>query len=334
MTSSRSIVAAFLMTISVAIHAAAENAGPHAALDRLTSMSPAEKERLRIQYERFERLPEAEQVKLRQLDSAIANDPQPNRLRQVMRSYSDWLSILPSSDRVELMSLPVEQRIERIKQVLEQQEQERFKELFGSKLQPSDQKVLLDWVHDLITQNEEQILQRLTPIERQRLQYIEDSTQRRVIMAMIFRWKSRDVRLFDLLHPTPDDLEQLSGQLSPLARDTLDAARNEKEREQLIQVWARAVIDSRARPAVSKEEMQHFLTNVITDEQRAYLESLPQDRMRMELQRLYMRHRFNGSQGPGPFRPGGPGSNPPNGRRGGIMRGGNPRQAVDQEKSG
>ncbi len=288
--------------------AAAETA--EVVSERLAKLSPSEKERLRQQQERFSRLSSEQQAKLRRLDLAIERDERPDRLRQVMLGYNQWLSALPSDDRVELLKLPADQRIERIKQLLEQQEQERFKDLFESKLQPSDQKVLLDWVHNLIKRNEKRIIQQLTPLELQRIMRVEDMTQRRVMMAMLLRWKSRNVRLFELLQPTTEDLSLLSEKLSPLARDTLAAARNEAEREQLIQMWSRAVIDSRVRPTPTKEELQQFLQNVATDEQRTYLESLPPERMRFELQRLYINHRFNGSQRPGPIRGNG-GRRPP-----------------------
>ncbi len=64
-------------------------------------------------------------------------------------------------------------------------------------------------------------------------------------------------------------------------------------------MWTRAAIDSRVRPLVTKDEIQKFLKDHVTNEQRAYLESLPPERMRMELQRLYARYRFNSPPKPG-----------------------------------
>ncbi|MBC8353879.1 MAG: hypothetical protein H8E66_17910 [Planctomycetes bacterium] len=278
--------------------------------ERLSNMTATEKEALRQQQERFARLAPGEQNKLRQLDTAIVADPQGDRLRQVMRGYSEWLRALPSSQRIELLSLPAAERVERIKALLSEQEKQRFQDLFGSKLQPSDQKVLLDWVHGLIMRDESRIMRQLTPMERQRLLRVEDSMQRRVMMAMTFRWKSGGIRLFELLQPTDADVKQLATKLSPLARDTLDAGRDDNEREQLIQMWARAVIDSRVRPQVAKDEIQRFFEQKVTDEQRAYLESLPRERMRIELQRLYYQYRFNGSGRRGPRRDAGKRPNP------------------------
>ena len=216
-----------------------------------------------------------------------------------MRGYSDWLRALPSRERMELMNLPTTERVERIRSLMEAQERQRFEELFGSKLQFSDQKVLFDWVHRLVQRDETRIMQQLTPRERQQLVRVENTTQRRLMMAMFYRWRSGEVRLFELLQPTEDDIKQLATQLSPLARDTLASVRDVKEREQLIQRWTRAVLDSRARPPLGKEELQRFLQEDIAPEQRAYLENLPRERMRIELQRMYFRHRFNGPGRPG-----------------------------------
>jgi len=287
------------MAFAIATTTFADDASFEQQRQRLTSMSATEQESLRQQQQRFERLSSSEQEKLRRLDSAIADDTQGDRLRQVMRSYSEWLRALPSSRRIELLSLPVAERVERVKELLAEQERQHFQDLFGSKLQLGDQKVLLDWVNGLIMRDEARIMRQLTPMELQRLLRIEDATQRRVMMAMMYRWNSGEVRLFELLRPTDADVKQLAAKLSPLARDTLAAARDDKQREQLIQMWARAVIDSRVRPQVTKDEIQQFLEEHVTDEQRAYLESLPRERMRMELQRLYARYRFNGQGRPG-----------------------------------
>lgn len=268
-------------------------------LQRLTNMSATEKETLRQQQVRFERLSSDEQERLRQLDMAVSADSQSEQLLKVMQSYAEWLRALPSSQRNELLSLPTAERVEQVKLLLAEQERQRFQELFGSKLQPTDQKVLHDWVQGLFEREKSSVVRRLTPFERQRLLNVEDAMQRPMMMAMIFRGNSGGAKLFELLKPTAEDLQQLATKLSPLARDTLAATRDDKEREQLIQTWSRAAIESRMRPPITKDEMQRFLDDHITTEQRAYLDSLPRDRMRMELQRLYVLHRFNSGNRPG-----------------------------------
>lgn len=294
--------AALAFACAISTTARADDASFDEQRQRLANMTAAEKAALRQQFDRFERLPPAEQEKLRQLDAQIAGDPQADRLRRVMQSYSEWVRALPSSQRIELLSLPAAERVERVKVLLAEQERQRFQDMFGSKLQPGDQKVLLDWVNGLLARDEARIMQRLSPLDRQRLLHVDDPMQRRVMMVMMLRRSSGEVRLFELLQPTAADLKQLAAKLSPLARDTLATARDEKPREQLIQMWVRAVIDSRVRPPVAKDEIQQFLREHVTAEQRAYLESLPPERMRMELQRLYMRYRFNNPARPAPRR--------------------------------
>lgn len=293
------MIIASITALGLAARVSAEEATVEVNRQRLTTMTANEKAELLQQQERFERLSAAEKKKLRQLDSRISTDPKRDHLFQVMRGYSDWLRALPSRERMELMNLPTTERVERIRSLMEAQERQRFEELFGSKLQFSDQKVLFDWVHRLVQRDETRIMQQLTPRERQQLVRVENTTQRRLMMAMFYRWRSGEVRLFELLQPTEDDIKQLATQLSPLARDTLASVRDVKEREQLIQRWTRAVLDSRARPPLGKEELQRFLQEDIAPEQRAYLENLPRERMRIELQRMYFRHRFNGPGRPG-----------------------------------
>ncbi|MCA9146709.1 MAG: hypothetical protein KDB05_28220 [Planctomycetales bacterium] len=291
---------AFLTLVLTATTVCAADDAFEQQRQRLANMSATDKQALSQRLERFERLPTSEQEKLRQLDTAIADDPQGEQLRLVMQRYGEWLRALPSSQRLEILSLPTTERVERVRLLLAEQERQRFQELFGSKLQLSDQAVLHQWVQALFEREKASILSRLTPLDRQRVFRVEDPMQRQSMMVMmLYRWNSDGLKFFELLKPTDEDMKQLAMQLSPLARDTLAAARDDKERSQLIQTWTRAAIESRVRPPATKDEIERFLDQHVTDEQRAYLESLPRERMRMELQRLYSQYRFNERPRPG-----------------------------------
>jgi len=275
---------------------------------RLAAMSAVEKEQLRQNKIRFDKLAPQEQSRLRRLDAQLNSDPQGDRLREVMLRYSEWLRALPSSQRNALLRLPPQERVDQIRQLLERQEKQRFQDMFAARLQPSDQKVLLDWVSGLVGRSEDKLRQQLLPGDRQRLNRVEDINRRRAMMILMYRWRAaKDVPVFELLKPTPLEINQLAERLSATARETLADARNDDERNQLIQNWVRAALESRMRPQVSKEVLQRFSQEQLTAEQREYLESLPRERLQFELQRMYFEHRLKSSRPGPPFRrPGSP----------------------------
>jgi len=284
-------IALLAIVQSLATCPAAESTGERQK--RLQGMSAAEQQELRQEQARLARLSAAEQRRLRGLSSQLASAPDGDRLHKIMLRYSAWLRTLNASQRTALLRLPAAKRVAQIKALLERQERQRFQEVFDYKLQPNDQKALLAWVSRLIARDEAQVLQQLSPLQRERLQRIEDKTRRNSMMAAMYRFRAGDkLRLFELLKPTTSDLEQLAASLSPLARNMLDEPRNKQQREQLLQNWVRAVIESRVRPEISHDELQRYFNEQLTAEQRDRLESLPRERMRFELQRMFWQHRF------------------------------------------
>ena len=92
---------------------------------RLEKMSSLEKDELLRNHKRLEQLKLEQQKQLRDLEQQLANDPQGDRLRKVMLQYHEWLRALPSAERADLLSLKSdEERIARIKSMLEKQETE------------------------------------------------------------------------------------------------------------------------------------------------------------------------------------------------------------------
>lgn len=260
---------------------------------RLNEMSVVEKEELRHELARFNRLTESERTRLRELDSELSAASDGDRLREIMIRYAAWLRTLNASQRSALLRLPPEKRVSEIKALVEQRERQRFQEMFDYELQPADQKALLVWISALIERDEGRMLKPLSAVERQRLHRIEDRTRRYAALAMAYRARlGEDVRLFEVLQPTESDFGKLGPTLSPTAREILDETRDEAEREKLLQNWVRAALESRLRPPASPEQLRRFMQQ-LSVEDRERLESLPKERMRFELQRLYMRRHFD-----------------------------------------
>jgi hypothetical protein len=121
----------------------------------------------------------------------------------------------------------------------------------------------------------------------------------------------------DMLRPGMEDIHRLKAFLSARARSQLEEAQQAGHLEELAQRWMRAAMSSKkAAPSVEKEQLRDFYHKAIDAKQREYLESLPPERMRFELLRMYRTDQFRrlmessppGNRHPGGFRDRGPNS--------------------------
>lgn len=264
---------------------------------RVSSMSTAEKENLRRNYERFTQLDGAARQELRNLHSEIAASPDRERLTSVMRLYHEWLQTLSASERLQLLDLPADQRVRAIKKLIERQEREKFQTLVQRSLTVEDREVMVDWLAELA-------LKQLPPGEQQRLRAIDQPLRRRMETLAVFRRRMggmNDGRFLERLKPSVEDRRELIARLSQPAQEALAAARDDPEKRMLIQNWVNAALFSRRgnRPGVAPEELDGFFANLDAAE-RDYLDNLPPDRKRDELEQLYLRSRMRRPGDPRP----------------------------------
>lgn len=222
-------------------------------------MDPQEREQLAQNYERFRRLDRAEQQRLRTLWEEIEADPQRDELLKTMQGYQDWLSELPSSQRIMLSALPAEERLKRIDELRGAQSQGR-----RNRLDPADVKVLNAWLAKYDLQK---------------------------------RWgeAQREGRPPTV---TADELAELRSGLSEPAQQMLDQAQTEEEQRRLMRGWIFQARmpgwsgDRRGgfrRP--SPGELHDLFKNNLTDSERSYLRALPPEQMQRELVHLWREHR-------------------------------------------
>ena len=273
----------------------------------INSMSTVERENLRRNYQRFLELDDAERQKLRDLHAKIATGSERERLSSIMQLYHQWLQSLTAGERLQLLDLPADQRIRAIKTLIERQERDRFQALVQKSLKVEDREAIIDWLAELA-------LERLPPGERARLRAIHQPLRRRMEILSAFRRRTsgmNDNRFLERLKPSTEDRRELLARLSESARDTIAAVKDDPEKRQLIQSWVNAVLFSRRgnRPKVAREALDEFFANLDAAE-RDYLNNLPPDRKREELEQLYMRNHMRrpgdprGTFGPFPRRRG------------------------------
>ncbi len=261
------------------------------------SLSPAEKDDLRRNQQRFSQLDEAGRQKLRDLHAEISTNSNRDRLTSVLRLYHQWMQSLTAGERLELMALPADQRIKAIKKLIERQERERFQELAQKPLSVQDREAIVDWLAELA-------LRKLPAVEQARLRAIEPPLRQRMEVMAVFRRRTGGIsgtHFLERLDPTTADQQALMQQLSRPAQNAIAAANSDAEKRRLVQSWVNAAILSRRenRPMLAKPTLDAFLESLDAAE-KDYLNNLPPDRKREELERLYWR---SGLRRPGEFRP-------------------------------
>jgi hypothetical protein len=125
---------------------------------RLASMSDEELSELKSHKQRFDALSPSEQDQLRQLHAQLSNHPQEAQLRVVLDRYYEWLKTLNATERAELLSLTSDQRIDRIRELRQEQRGERFS-LVIDELSADDRTKLFQWVENLARQKQADIEQ-------------------------------------------------------------------------------------------------------------------------------------------------------------------------------
>ena len=270
---------------------------------RVETLPADQKQELLRKFERFQKLPPAEQQRLRQLDSEIVRDSQAARLHLVLAQEQRWLEQLAGFERAELMSLGSDQRLARIKQLRAEEER---------RLSHEDQAVFAEWV-------EQRLLQRMDGPQRERVQAewakLSEAQRRRAVgqrlrIAMqMGRPRPPSQRVGNEKQRPGRPLwntearQELAQRLSPHGQRQLEQAGSADAQRKLIQQWVREVFYAPgggrglALPVsdVDEERLKKFFEQELDPSDRAHLLSLPADQMQRQLRRLY--HRAHAGRG-------------------------------------
>src|SRR5688572_6967091 len=169
---------------SLADDSAAQNA------ERIKQMSPDQKDDLRRKKLRFDELSADEKQRLRDLHASITSDKNAPDLSDTATRYARWLSTLDATDRSTLLDIKdPEQRIARIKELMQQQEERRFRQYLAN-LPEDDRKTIYKWLFEFVARHAEEIRERLPPHVKQRIADAEgDEAKRRELFGSWQRWR-------------------------------------------------------------------------------------------------------------------------------------------------
>jgi hypothetical protein len=281
---------------------------------RLESLSPSEKRELLAKKERFDGKSEAEKQRLRELDAQIRQHPQAEQLQQVLQRYGQWLATLQSKDRAELQELPPQDRLARIQQLREGEQDRRLSELG---LTARDADTVFQWWEGFLEQHEALLAEAVEALNPppDREAYAKENGERRD-RSFVLRfavWRSLD----KVLRRVPrDDINLLIPQLSQTARDRFLGLKTVDEQNQLLERWLRESFRWRMRPPPATNDELLRIMKELPDEDRERLEKLPRDELVQRLRERWESQQMWRRRGP----PGPPRRFPP-GRDGGRARG-------------
>jgi hypothetical protein len=255
---------------------------------RIKELSPQEKQELQRRELRFRSLSEAEQQRLRALHQAIQEAPDAEMLEAVLVRYHAWLNGLRPGQRADLKDLPPEQRITRIRETLEAEAAQRFHRFAEDQLEFDDRRVIGEWLRNLAREHEDEVLKRLSPEGREWIESAEeDSRDRRIRLVTMLRFIPPQDWDF-----SSEILDELSEKLSPKAREALRREQDPAKRARLVGTWTRATLLSMRgwQPPVPQEQLLEFFNNHVSATDRARMEALPTEQLRVELERRYYAH--------------------------------------------
>ena len=310
-----------LLVLASALAAHAETEAERAA--RLQNLTAEQKDELLSKKERFDTMKEEERKRLRELHASIESAPNRSELQQTLSRYYAWLGTLSSIQRDDLRDLPADKRIERIKELLKQQEMQRFQAFVGN-LAEADRQAIFKWLGEFVMQHEEEILEEVVnPDERRRIRGTEDLEARQRMLGFHMAIQRQNPKM-----PSPgrEDFNRLMERLTPETVAQIEQAPPLEQPDRVREMVRAAIFSRRSPPPVSGEELRKFYTG-LKAEQRENLEGLEPEEFKRRLTWMYNAEKrgWQGGRGFGPPGSGRPGeASRGDGRRGDSKRGGPP----------
>jgi hypothetical protein len=289
---------------------------------RIENMTAEQKEELLRKKQRFEELSKEDQDRLRVLHEAIARDPQAQQLEETAKRFNRWLATLSSPQRAALLDIQdPQERIARIKEVMQQQQEQRFRDFLPT-LSQEDREAVRNWLSDkwladFVMRHEEAVAKNMSREVRDRLNDLPQDDPRRREMLM-GSWKMQYARN-EPETPVPNQpaIDELLASLSAETRQQLTQPPMDEQRQARVRELVRAAVWSRSPPQVTREELLKFYEGMKSDDpRRERLEGREGDDLYRELMRMWSVERMDRWRkgGAGPPGPRGGTGEPPGGK--------------------
>jgi len=282
---------------------------PAVARRPIAEMNEQQKADLLQRQGQFERMGSAKQQELHKLHDAIERQPDADELRETMRHYSQWLKTLPTYRRMPLLEMDPEERIEEIKRLLAEQQQQLARQ--------RDAEGVFRWMQAYAEKHAEHLMRGMPGSARRKTDDLDPTVRRRWLIWMAWRHlqSSRPGRPAAL---DEEDLNDLRAAVSPETASQLESMPADQQRRAVVGMIRLAFHHKLAArnlrgpwPEEHEKQLDQFFDEM-DPEDRDHLLSLPGDEMMRELRKKYLTE-SNAPRLPGP-RPGGSPRDKPPGR--------------------
>lgn len=289
------------LTAGAWLRAGGADESPAARRERLEHLPPSQANALLEKKRRFDELQPEQQDQLRRLHDQVAHDEQAERLQQVLARYVEWLKTLPSGQRAELLSLPADERIAKIKALMEEERKQQFRRFAEQPPPEEDMKVLVQWFGEFFERHRERILAELPVARREATEKIKGSKPEPV--ALYFRYlRDRVPDANERIVPSDEEIKDLESRLSDATKKILEQTPAPQKQFTLFR-WIGTSMFNKAAGKASPEELSRFYKEDLTPKEREHLDNLSAEAARRELRFFYFRHQVQGKKAGDDSRP-------------------------------
>ncbi|MCA9201802.1 MAG: hypothetical protein KDA59_02085 [Planctomycetales bacterium] len=300
-------------------------------LEEPQAVSEAAKQELSRKKTRFEELSPAEQQRLKELHGDLEAQPNQEHLRVVLAQYNDWMSALPSTQRADLLAMSLDKRLEETRQIVQRQEESRFRAYVQANLTEQDHQQIDRWLLQVAKRHEPLLLGMMSERFRPVLERFERDDSKRLRYLLMPAMQPGRLSEF-LAAITDEEREMLVGSLSDKAQESMRKIKGKQKQDELLLEWVRASIWSKIRP--SNEDMMQYLQEHASPADREYLENMPREKMQEKLTEMYFRYRRGPFGGRPPFGRGPDDRHGPDDRRPDDRRGADDRRGSEGRRGG
>ncbi|MBM4002704.1 MAG: hypothetical protein FJ295_05350 [Planctomycetes bacterium] len=244
---------------------------------QLEALSPSQTARLLEQKQTFYALSPPTQERIRAMHETIQLNAKAEQLDRVLRDYCNWLGSLPQDQQQEVKQLPPQQRLEKVKEIVKQQE---------SRHKPEDVLTAIRWLDEFITAHAATITEpllespsRIPETWRARIEQAKDANRNFLLYFIHLRQASTKIV------PDTADYERLFEELTPSGARELRRDPNDGDRLARLMRW---IFQQTAKmPDQITDDEARFYSELPKDEQEK-LGNPRTNQFRRRLRELYM----------------------------------------------
>ncbi|MGC3965854.1 MAG: hypothetical protein QM775_00320 [Pirellulales bacterium] len=199
----------------------------------VAAMPADAKAALAAKYDRFEKLPAAEQARLRELAAGVVGSVDSQALLQTLHDYLHWKAKLVPQQSALFVGLEAPERLKKVEQIVGEQ-----RAFAAQELSDADAKVVMAWLEQQVKTHQEKLLENLPGTVRERFELMGARERTWALMYYVLsQHRGPGPSRFDVVSPAA--LEELRGKLSPSAQARLGGRRTRARRRRSEDVAGR-----------------------------------------------------------------------------------------------